>query len=59
MALINIPIVCFLFSDFAGILFHTIQGKCGLAVIAAAVLFGVYKAIHAARPVEYQKAVNG
>ena len=59
MALINIPIVCFLFSDFAGILFHTIQGKCGLAVIAAAVLFAVYKAIHAARPVEYGKVVNG
>lgn len=59
MALINIPIVCFLFSDFAGILFHTVQGKCGLAVMAAAVLFAVYKAVHAARPVEYRKAVNG
>lgn len=59
MALINIPIVCFLFSDFARILFHTVQGKCGLAVMAAAVLFAVYKAIHAARPVEYRKAVNG
>lgn len=59
MALINIPIVCFLFSDFAGILIHTVQGKCGLAVMAAAVLFAVYKAVHAARPVEYRKAVNG
>lgn len=59
MALINIPIVCFLFSDFSGILFHTVQGKCGLAVIAAAVLFAVYKATHAARSVEYGKAVNG
>lgn len=59
MALINIPIVCFLFSDFSGILFHTVQGKCALAVMAAAVLFAVYRAVHAARPVEYRKAVNG
>ncbi len=59
MALINIPIVCFLFSDFATILFGTIQGKCGLAVMAAAVLFAIYRAVHAARPVEYRKAVNG
>jgi hypothetical protein len=58
MALINIPIVCYMFSDFATILFRTLQGKCGLAVMAAAVLFAVYKAIHAARPVEYRKAVN-
>lgn len=58
MVLVNIPIVCFLFSDFATILFRTVQGKCGLAVMAAAVLFAIYRAVHAARPVEYRKAVN-
>jgi hypothetical protein len=57
ISLINVPLVCFMFSDFGTVLFHTIQGKCGLAVVAAAVLFAVYKAVHAARPIEYRKAV--
>ena len=56
MALSNIPVLCFLFGNFKSILFETIQGKCALAVMAAAVLFSVYKAIHAARPVTYGKA---
>lgn len=56
MALSNIPVLCFLFGDFKTILFETIQGKCALAVMAGAVLFSVYKAVHAARPVTYGKA---
>jgi hypothetical protein len=59
ISLVNIPVVCFMFGDFTTVLFHTIQGKCGLAVMAAAVLFAVYKAVHAARPVEAGKAANG
>ena len=57
MALSNIPVLCFLFGDFKTILFQSIQGKCALAVMAGAVLFSVYKAVHAARPVTYGKAV--
>ncbi|MFT8888095.1 MAG: hypothetical protein ABF904_04695 [Ethanoligenens sp.] len=56
MALSNIPVLCFLFGDFKTILFQSIQGKCALAVMAGAVLFSVYKAVHAARPVNYGKA---
>jgi hypothetical protein len=59
ISLVNIPVVCFMFGDFTTVLFQTIQGKCGLAVMAAAVLFAVYKAVHAARPVEAGKAANG
>ena len=56
MALSNIPVLCFLFGDFKAILFQSIQGKCALAVMAEAVLFSVYKAVHAARPVIYRQA---
>ncbi len=56
MALSNIPVLCFLFGDFKTILFQSIQGKCALAVMAGAVLFSIYKAVHAARPVTYGKA---
>ena len=56
ISLVNIPVVCFMFGDFKTVLFQTIQGKCGLAVMAAAVLFAVYKGVRAARPVG--KAAN-
>ncbi|MFT8888176.1 MAG: hypothetical protein ABF904_05110 [Ethanoligenens sp.] len=56
MALSNIPVLCFLFGDFKTILFQSIQGKCALAIMAGAVLFSIYKAVHAARPVTYGKA---
>lgn len=56
MALCNIPVLCIMFGDFKTILFQTIQGKCALAVMVAAVLFSVYKAVHAARPVTCGKA---
>lgn len=59
MSLINIPVVCFLFGDFKTILFQTVQGKFGLAVVAAAVLFSVYRGVHASRPVGAGKAANG
>ena len=58
MALVNIPVVCLMFGDFSTILFHSVQGKFSLALVAAAVMFAVYKAIHAARPVEYEKVVK-
>lgn len=58
MVIVNVPIICFLFNDFTGILFYTIQGKCGLALMAGAVLFAVYRAVRAARPVKYRKAVK-
>lgn len=56
ISLVNIPVVCFMFGDFKTVLFQTVQGKCGLAVMAAAVLFAVYKGVRAARPVG--KAAN-
>ena len=55
ISLINIPVVCFMFGDFKTVLFQTVQGKCGLAVMAAAVLFAVYKGVRAARPVGVRK----
>lgn len=58
ISLINIPIVCFMFSDFQTVLFQTVQGKLGLAVIAAAVLFAVYRSVRAARPVGVGKAAK-
>lgn len=57
ISLVNIPILCFMFGDFKTILFQTVQGKLGLAIMAAAVLFAIYRAVHAARPVG--KAANG
>lgn len=57
ISLVNIPILCFMFGDFKTILFQTVQGKFGLAIMAAAVLFAIYRAVHAARPVG--KAANG
>lgn len=58
IVVVNVPIVCSLFSDFTGILFRTVQGKCGLALMAGAVLFAVYRAVRATRPVEYRKAAK-
>lgn len=59
ISLINIPVVCFIFVDFQTVLFQTVQGKCGLAVMAAAVLYAVYRGIRAARPIGVGKAANG
>lgn len=51
-----IPFVCFMFPDFTPILFLTWQGKAALAIVAGAILFGFYKAVHASRPLEFGKA---
>lgn len=59
ISLINIPVVCFMFGDFQTVLFQTVQGKCGLAVMAAAVLFAIYRGVRSARPVGAGKAANG
>lgn len=59
ISLINIPVVCFMFGDFQTVLFQTIQGKIGLAIMAAAVLFAVYRGVRAARPVRAGKEAKG
>lgn len=45
-----VPFICFIFPDAVPVLFGTWQGKAALAVIAAAVLHGFYRAVHASRP---------
>lgn len=51
----NIPILSLMSSDFAWTMFHTIQGKLALGVIAAAILFMFYRAVRAARPIDEEE----
>lgn len=51
----NIPIACFLYSDWITVIKSTVQGWIGIAGIAVAGLYAAYRGVRAARPLEYRK----
>lgn len=52
----NVPLACFIYSDWIPVLKNTVQGWIAVAGIAAAGLFAIYRGVRAARPLEYRKA---
>jgi tight adherence protein B len=55
LTLLNIPLLYFLSrSWFSGV--FTLPGKVAIAIMAAAVLYAVYKSVKAARPLEYKRS---